>query len=198
VKRTLRALVARPVVVYAVLALAAVPVGRGLSLPWRLVAVIAVSLAIMAIRESLLSVRRLQARRRASDLWLESSRGGLIPAEHAWRAAELVSPRERHILARGLRNAVRATKNRSPITAALVSRRLLAPHEREVETLADRLDDMSKPVSPAGIIAVEKLLVEPDSPLYFGPENLGDTLSRIWSKLPDAASSDDGHSRRAA
>jgi hypothetical protein len=109
-----------------------------------------------------------------------------------------LSRRERHILARGLRNAVRATKTRSPVTAALVSRRLVAPREREVEELADRLDDMSKPVSPAGIVAVRKLLIEPGSPLYLGDEDLGDALSRIWSKLPDASVADDDRSRRAA
>jgi len=198
-KRTLRALLALPAPVYAALAIAAVPVGRLLlPLSWRTVAVAAVSLAIMALRESFISAHRLRARRRASDLWLESSRGGLVPAEHEWRAAELVSPRERHILARGLRNAIRATKNRSPVTAALVSRRLVAPHEREVEALAARLDDVSEPVSPAGILAVEKLLVEPESPLYFGDEDLGVALSRIWSKLPDAAAAGDDRSRRAA
>jgi len=201
-KRTLRALFSRLAAAYAFLALVFVPVGRELfPLSWRTVAVISVSLAIMALRESWLSVRRLQANRHASDLWFESSRGGLIPAEHAWRAAELVSSRERHILARGLRNAIRATKTKSPVTAALVSRRLVAPHEHEVEALAARLDDVSQPVAPAGMLAVHHLLVEPGSPLYFGHEDLGEALARIWSKLPaasDEAAAGDERSRRAA
>ena len=199
-RRTIDALLSRYAAGYAGLALASVPIGRVVfGVSWRMVVVIAVSLAIMALRESWLSARRLQERRRASDLWLESSRSGLIPAEHAWRAAELVSARERRVLARGLRNAVHGAKARSPITAALVAPRLVLPYEHAIEAIASRLDDLSKPVTPTGILAIHHLLTEPGSPLYFGHDGLGDALSRIWAKLPadeDAAAVD--RSRRAA
>lgn len=199
-RRTIDALISRYTAGYLGLALASVPFGRlALALSWRMVAVIAVSLSIMALRESWLSTRRLLERRRASDLWLESSRGGLVPREHAWRAAELVSPRERRVLARGLRNAVHGAKARSPITAALVAPRRVLPHERAIEGIASRLDDISKPVTPQVVLAIRHLLTEPGSPLFFGHDGLGDTLSRIRAELRAAEDPrDDDRSRRAA
>ena len=42
----------------------------------------------------------------------------------------------------------------------------LRPHATLLSDLAERLDDLERPVSAAGILGVRRLLTEPNSPLY--------------------------------
>jgi hypothetical protein len=197
IRRTIRALLPAAAVAYALLAIASVPVGRDVvHVSWRTVAVAAVSLAIMALRESWLSWSRLARRRRAADLWLAGARGGLIPAEHAWRAAELTSPHERRTLARGLRTTARAARARRPAGSVAITRPTVLPHVRALESLAAFLDDDSTAVAPAGVLAARRLLADPGSPLYFGEGDLGEALSAIRSKLGASPDRDAAASRR--
>jgi hypothetical protein len=87
---------------------------------------------------------------------------------YSWRAAELVSKRERRLLARSLQTTIsQAHETRPYLTSASVANhaaaRLCTP---ELQALARRLADLERPVSPAGVLLVHQLLERPDSPLY--------------------------------
>jgi hypothetical protein len=188
-------LLSRNALGYGALAAASVVVGRAvLGLHWRAVAVAAISLAAMALRESWHSARRLAERRRRSDFWLESSPTGAVAAEHAWRANELVAPRERRSLARGLRGVVRAARSRYPDRHALIVRYRVLPHVFWLEAMAARLENLAEPVPAAGMLAVRRLLCDGSSPLYVYEDDLGAALRTILARLD--AHADPAETRR--
>jgi len=134
------------------------------------------------------SGQRWNARRRrcyVADAWLRS--GGR--ASHLqWRADELTSPGERHLLARSLRGVVRELGSPRAFRSTVpLNRPALRPHADEIAALAARLDDLGCPVAPAGILEVQRLLTSPGSPLYMhAPEaDLSDTLTAIKRELED-------------
>ena len=65
----------------------------------------------------------------------------------------------------------------------------LRPYRAVLIALADRLDDLARPVSAAGILAVHHLLTEPDSVLYAHyhfderPRDVGAELGAILDRL---------------
>ena len=87
-------------------------------------------------------------------------------SRYAWRIAELTSVRERRMLACTVRDIVPELSLRHRPTASPLNRGALRPYRTELISLADRLDDLVRPVSAAGILAVHHLLTEPDSVLY--------------------------------
>jgi hypothetical protein len=104
----------------------------------------------------------------------------------AWRAAELIAPRERRILARSLRRVAAEVRSPRPvINASPVNRRGVAPFAPELETLADRLADLDQPVSAAAILLVRELLTDGGSPLYVQSRSteISDVLSHIRATL---------------
>jgi hypothetical protein len=65
--------------------------------------------------------------------------------------------------------AVRRMLERARLRGELLNRRALRPQHGRLVALADRLADSERPVSASGIVAVNRLLTLPDSPLYAHP-----------------------------
>jgi len=120
----------------------------------------------LALLGAVLAARRWDERRRlcaAADAWLARGHDG---ASYGWRVAELTSRRERRLLANSVRDIVpELSESRLP-GASPLNRVALRPHRSELIELADRLDDLDRPVSATGILAVRHLLTEPGSALY--------------------------------
>jgi len=125
--------------------------------------------------------------RRDADRWLRVSDGRWEShAAFAWRTAELTSARERRVLARSLRGVVSDVRApRSTFSASPLNRRGLRPYVAEIESLADLVGALDRPVTGAGIVLVRDLLTDGGSPLYTGgsPDALPAALTRISSAL---------------
>jgi hypothetical protein len=167
---------------YATAAAVALAAGwaAGLSRPDRLVLPVA-----LLVLGSIKAAQRWIERRRhcaVADAWL---RGGGRATHFEWRAEELTSPRERRLLARSLRGIVRELDPSGRRSAVPLNRPALRPHSDELTVIAVRLDHLELPVSPAGILEVQRLLTSPDSPLYlYAPESdLSKKLSAVHRKL---------------
>ena len=91
----------------------------------------------------------------------------------AWRAQELTSARERARLARSLRGVVEDLSPSRLPGASPLNRAALRPHTSLLAELADRLDDLERPVSASGVLAVRRVLTDPDGPLYARPDDPG-------------------------
>jgi hypothetical protein len=124
------------------------------------------------IGSAVTSYRSRIEQRRLADHWLESATGTFVAPQHAWRAAELMAPCNRQVLARTLRNLVRAA---SDITwrARPVPLVAVRAHRADLGRLILRLESMDEPVTPAGILRVERLITDGAGPLY-GPRGGGD------------------------
>jgi len=145
------------------------------------------SLALLGL---VLSVRRWEERHRArlaADAWI--ARGYESRASrYGWRIEELTSQRERRLLGRSVRGIVpELTAGRLP-GASVLNRSALRPFRSELIALADRLDDLERPVSAAGILGVHRLLTESGSVLYARPSvdtprDIGAELGAIFDGL---------------
>ena len=102
----------------------------------RWVGIAAVSAGLFGLVQLVRAIRALVARRRQADDWLRSATGRVIPPAYAWRAAQLVSQRERCVLARSLRRILVTARERprgsyAPLLIAVRHRRaptrVLAP-----------------------------------------------------------------------
>jgi hypothetical protein len=91
----------------------------------------------------------------------------------------------RHRLAASLRRTVSKSSPASLPGASPLNRVLVRGHAPELLALADRLDDLSRPVSSEGVFLVEELVSEPWSPLYDSEraDLLWPTLSSIRARL---------------
>jgi hypothetical protein len=127
-----------------------------------------ISVALLGV---FLAVRRSIERARlrgAADEWI--ARGWENPAaRYGWRLEELTSLRERKVLCGSLRSIVRELAQRHSSVGSLLNRRALHAHRPRLIALADRLDDLERPVSASGVLAVRRLVTQPDSPLYARP-----------------------------
>jgi hypothetical protein len=127
-----------------------------------------ISVALLGV---VFAVRRFieRARLRAiADEWI--ARGwASSAARYGWRLAELTSVGERMVLSKSLRSIVKELTGRRPTVGSIVNRRASHPHRRLLTAIADRLDDVGRPVSAAGMLAVRHLITLPDSPLYARP-----------------------------
>ena len=122
-----------------------------------------ISLALLGV---VLAVRRWDERRRlcaAADAWIARGHDG---TSYGWRVAELTSRRERRLLAISVRDIVPELSERRLPGASPLNRVALRPYRSELVELADRLDELDRPVSAAGVLAVRHLLTEPGSALY--------------------------------
>lgn len=163
--------------------MAALAAGWAVGLNWPGRAVVPVALALLGLIKT--GQRWNERRRRCAiaDAWL---RGGGRSEQFAWRAEELISSRERRLLARSLRSVVRELGSPPGFRSTVpLNRKALRPHKAELAALAERLDDLELRVSPAGILEVERLLTSPGSPLHLhAPEaDLSETLAAIRRKL---------------
>jgi hypothetical protein len=124
---------------------------------------------------------RRRRRRREADALLRAS-GGRWESHPAvaWRVAELTSPYERTRLARVVECVFDEILDPRPRrTASVLCLGRVRPCAPELSRVADRLADLSHPVTGAGIVLVRDLLR--DGPLYLGGDEaeLGLTLRRI-------------------
>jgi hypothetical protein len=74
--------------------------------------------------------------------------------------------RERLKLGRSVRGIVDALSPRRLPGASPLNRVALRPFRAELIALADRLDDLERPVSAFGVVGVRRLLTDPDGVLY--------------------------------
>ena len=133
--------------------------------PDRLAGVAAVSAGIVGVYELARALPLLSRQRRIADDWLRSATAGFVPPPYAWRAKQLCSPRERRMLARTLRLIVQMAYER-PLGGR---RPLYLPAVREhrecVEILAEALERLEEPVTPAGMLRVIELVTDGAGPL---------------------------------
>lgn len=148
-----------------------------------------ISLALLGV---VLAIRRWDERRQlraAADAWIERGYENRAASRYAWRVDELTCVRERRLLGCTVRDIVPELSLRRRPTVSPLNRSALRPYRAELIALADRLDDLCRPVSAAGILAVHHLLTEPDSALYAHyhfderPRNVGAELGAILDRL---------------
>ena len=108
--------------------------------------------------------RALRGARRRADEELASTR--LPPPRLAWRAAELVADENRIDLARSLTGVVHAADERLLPAASPIARAAIRACRPELLAIAARLFDLATPVSPRGVLRVERLLTDGTGPLY--------------------------------
>jgi hypothetical protein len=129
------------------------------------VGIAAVSVALLGLVDAVRAVRAVIDRRRRADDWLRTATGRVVPPEYAWRAAQLVSPSERCVLARSLRRILAVARERprggyQPLLIAVRHRKA------SLEVLAHTLEEASKPVTPAGMLRVAALVTDGGGPLW--------------------------------
>jgi len=93
---------------------------------------------------------------------------------------------ERRALAGTFRSIVGQVRDsRAALTASVLARRRLGPHPGKLELLADRIGNLDRPVSGAGIVLVRDLLTNGAGPLYIGgdAEQLSPAIARILDLL---------------
>ncbi len=111
--------------------------------------------------------RELANLRRLADVEIEFPRAlYLHSALVAWRSAELVSARHRAALARSMTQTVRDLSPARLPGASPLNRIAARPEEDLLLRVAARLGNLARPVTPRGVLAVERLLTSADSPLY--------------------------------
>jgi hypothetical protein len=120
--------------------------------------------------QTLISIRRFRARRevaaarRAADAELLSSR---IPSPRfAWRTNELCAPEHRRILSESLVSLVHSAEGRYLPGASPLNRPAARSESPLLLRLAASLAEDSRAVTPRGVLLVERLLSNGDSPLY--------------------------------
>ncbi len=110
-------------------------------------------------------VARARLRRIADAQLLGGAAPEAFPHLH-WRALELTSARNRRAAARSLRSLLAELDGRRLPGASPLNRAAARPHARLIETLADRLEDVTRPVSARGVLLVARLLADGAGPLY--------------------------------
>ena len=108
--------------------------------------------------------RALRGARRRADEELVATR--LPPPRLAWRATELVADENRIDLARSLTDVVHAADERLLPAASPIARAAVRECRPQLLAIAARLFEVAKPVSPRGILLVERLLTNGAGPLY--------------------------------
>ena len=148
-----------------------------------------ISLALLGV---VLAVRRWDERRHLradADAWIERGYEQHVGSRYGWRIDELTSRRERRMLGCSVREIVPELSPRRLPGASPLNRVALRPYRAELIALADRLDDLDRPVSAAGMLAVRRLLTEPGSVLYARPladesvPDIGRELGAVLDRL---------------
>lgn len=106
-----------------------------------------------------------------------------------WRAAELTSARERRACARSLRGVVKELDGNTLPGAVPLNRPGVRPYSPTLAGIAERLGDLSRPVTPRAVLLVRDLLGDASSPLYsrHDIDTLPERLLRIESALREGA-----------
>ena len=108
----------------------------------------------------------LRAIRRTADRLILADGVGQEGSEIVhWRIGELVAPASRRRLARELDQTLRRLDPARLPSASPLRRGLVRRHEDRLRRLEQRLLD-GRPVTPRGVLLLQRLLREPGSPLY--------------------------------
>lgn len=128
--------------------------------------------------------RELERARKAADA--ELMRAAAPPPRLAWRSAELTAGARRLKLGDELRRLVDAADGRyMPSSASPIDRGKVRAETETLLTLAARLGDLRRPVSPRSVLMLERLLRDGDGPLYRGEgrEALAGSLAEVMQAL---------------
>jgi hypothetical protein len=115
-------------------------------------------------------------RREQADALLADVPGLRVPDAVAWRAEELVDPRERRSLARALTGLLRDVEGPPTMMLLPANRSAVRANREVIRALASRLAATDRPIDPSAAARVRLLLVRSGSPLY-DPEG-GDAVRR--------------------
>ena len=150
----------RPAGPFLALAVASLALDAAPQVPWAAgVAGAGFFAAAAVVRRAQVAAGRRGARRIADDRIL---RGRGVPV---WREEELTSRRARAAREREVRGIVRAASADRLPSASPLNRAAVRRNAALLDALADRLAD-ERPVTAAGILFLDQLLRDGDSPLY--------------------------------
>jgi hypothetical protein len=127
----------------------------------------------------------LRRARAVADEWLL---WGAVPRDSspllAKRAAELTSERNRRVLAGRCRRFI-AELGDPRCRAYAINRGVMREHYRSLVDLAERLEDVSRPIPPAGVVLTERLLSDGAGPFYDAAraDELGPALAAALEAL---------------
>jgi hypothetical protein len=130
--------------------------------------------------------RALRAARRRADDEILSTR--LAPPRLAWRVGELLDESNRIDLGCSLTSVVHASDERLLPSASPIDRVAVRACRAELLSLAAELCDLSRTVTPRGVLLTEKLLVDGTGPLYGhdDPNVLAQEIGRVRAALNGA------------
>ena len=140
----------------------------------------------VALLGCVLAVQRWGERyklRASADAWIAR---GYVSARsrYSWRIEELTSRRERKTLAVTLRLLVDEIGRGGPPGPLPLDKVALRPNSFALDAIANRLDDTSRHVSAAGVLAVRRLITDgATSPLYHPSSDVGSRLAEILDSL---------------
>jgi hypothetical protein len=108
-----------------------------------------------------------------------------VPPAYAWRAEQLTSPRERRTLARTLRLIERSAFDRSVGRYRPLHLPAVRENSESLELLADTLETVDEPVTPAGMLRVVELVTDGAGPLWGQTKDvpLGDAIATTLAIL---------------
>jgi hypothetical protein len=154
-------------------------VAWAVAMPDRRLAAVAVVLALTGAVELVRALRRVTLQQRAANNWLRTATGDFVPPAYAWRAHQLTSSRERRTLARTLRLIEHEAFDRPRRRTYSLRLTAVREHRECVHELAEVLDRLDEPVTPAGMLRVLDLITNGASPLWAGMKGptLGNTIT---------------------
>ena len=176
-------ILALPVACFATAALVGAAAWTVASPEW--LRVVAVSVGILGVYELIRAYVVLRRMRLAADDWLRSATGSFVPPAYAWRAEQLTSPRERRTLARTLRLIERSAFDRSVGRYRPLHLPAVRENRESLELLADTLETVDEPVTPAGMLRVVDLVTDGAGPLWGATKDaaLGDAIATTLAIL---------------
>lgn len=125
--------------------------------------------------------------RAEADAWI--ARGYVSTfSRYGWRVEELTDSRERLLLAASLRSIRRDVERRPTPVAVPLDREALRPCRERIAALAERLEELARPVSAAGVLGVRHLITNgATSPLYVhpvsAPRDIAAELTAVLDRL---------------
>jgi hypothetical protein len=139
----------------------------------------------MQLPSVMVALRGRVRERRLADNWLWSATGVFVPAEYEWRARDLCSPAHRRRLAHTLRLIEESSVERGVGRVRPLNLVAAREHRGAVVELAERLEAVDEPVTPAGVLRVLTLLKDGGSPLYAMTKcaELGEAITSILRLL---------------
>jgi len=153
--------------------------------PSRWLGVATVSVGAFSVYQFARAWWLLGVQRRLADDWLRSATSGVVPPLYVWRARQLCSPRQRRMLGKTLRLIEQVADER--FLGVRRPHRLAAvqEHREAVETLAQVLESLEQPVTPAGMLRVVDLVTDGASPLWGSRKDaiLGEAISTTLTIL---------------